>query len=172
MEMPAPDVHHLRAAVGWLELGNAHETLVELEKLDPSRRLHPSVLETRWLALAQLHRWEPAADTARALVAAAPERAVGWLHRSYALRRVRGGGLQAAFDSLLPVAEKFPQEPTIPYNLACYTCQLQHDPAETLAWLEKAVATGEREEIFRLALSDPDLKPLHAEIAQRAKRAG
>ena len=79
--------------------------------------------------------------------------------------------MQAAFDALLPVADQFPQEPTIPYNLACYTCQLHHDPAETFAWLEKAVAAGEREEIFRLALSDPDLAPLHAEIAQRAKRA-
>ena len=172
MDMPAPDVHHLRAAVGWLELGSAHETLVELEKLDASRQLHPSVLETRWLALAQLQRWEPAADTARALIAAAPERAVGWLHRSYALRRVRGGGLQAAYDALLPVAHQFPREPTIPYNLACYTCQLQRDSAETFAWLEKAVVAGEGEEIFRMALSDPDLAPLHAQIAQRAKRAG
>ena len=171
MDMPAPDVHHLRAAVGWLELGNAHETLVELEKLDASRQLHPGVLETRWLALAQLQRWEPAADTARALVVAAPEQAVGWLHRSYALRRVRGGGLQAAFDALRPVAEKFPEEATIPYNLACYTCQLHHDPAETFAWLEKAVAAGEREEILRMALNDPDLEPLHAEIARLPKRA-
>ena len=37
MDMPSPDVHHLRAAaVGWLELGDATETLVELEKISAS----------------------------------------------------------------------------------------------------------------------------------------
>ena len=171
MDMPSPDVHHLRAAVGWLELGDATETLVELEKISAPRRLHPSALETRWLALAQLQRWEPATVTARELVAVAPERCVGWLHQSYALRRAPGGGLRAAFDALRPIVEKFPDEPTIPYNLACYACQMQHEPAETMAWLKQAMTIGEREEILRMALNDPDLEPLHAEIAKLPKRA-
>jgi hypothetical protein len=39
-----PDIHHLRAAQGWLELGNHLEANEELEKIAPALRAHPSVL--------------------------------------------------------------------------------------------------------------------------------
>jgi len=34
------------------------------------------------------------------------------------------GGAKAAWDALLPAADKFPNNPNIPYNLACYACQM------------------------------------------------
>jgi TPR repeat protein len=85
------------------------------------------------------------------------------------LRRAPNGGLLAAFNALAPVASKFPSEPTIPYNLACYTCQMQRDPQEALSWLEQAMRAGQRSEILKMALADPDLKPLRSEIAALAK---
>ena len=170
MELTAPDLHHLKAAVGWLELGLPAEALVELDAMSEALQQHVDVLEARWLALARLQRWEAAATTGRALIAADPERPVGWLHHAYALRRATNGGLLAAFNALSPVAGKFPKEPTIPYNLACYTCQMQRDATETIAWLQQAISAGERKAIIAMALKDPDLEPLRAEIQKLTAR--
>ena len=79
-------------------------------------------------------------------------------------RRMGGGGLQKAWDALRPAVELFPEEALVPYNLACYACQLG-DPAEARQWLRKAIARGEKDEIKRLALNDPDLAVLREEIA-------
>lgn len=166
MEVPAPDMHHLRAAVGWLELGNAAESLAELNLMELASQAHPNALETRWLALARQENWDAAVPVAQALIMAAPDRAAGWLHHAYALRRTSDGGVLAAFHALSPAAAKFPQEPTIPYNLACYTCQLRRETKETLAWLRRAIKAGRRDEILAMALADPDLEPVRGEIVK------
>ena len=65
----------------------------------------------------------------------------------------------------MPAAEKFPGEPVIAYNLSCYACQLQQlDQART--WLKRAIASGQKENIKKMALADDDLKPLWAEIRE------
>src|SRR5713226_1719332 len=91
-----PDSHHLSAAIGWLELGNHVEAGEELAKISPSSLEHPDVLEARWAVCAAGKSWDAALQAAEILVLRAPERFSGWVHRAYALRRVRGGGLQAA----------------------------------------------------------------------------
>ena len=158
-----PDTHFLSAAVGWCELGSVAEAKVELERIAPVLRHHPDVLEVRWLIHAQEKNWEEGLAAARALVEAAPERSSGWLHRAYALRRVKAGGLQAAWDALLPAFEKFPAEPTVPYNLSCYACQMGR-LEEAREWLQRAVKEGGKENIKVMALNDEDLEPLWEEI--------
>ncbi|HTD65215.1 MAG TPA: tetratricopeptide repeat protein [Candidatus Limnocylindria bacterium] len=172
MDLPPSDIHCLKAAVGWLELGDAAEALGELDQMTAASQSHPDVLEARWLALARNQRWDAAAKVARALIAAVPERPVGWLHHAYALRRATGGGVLAAFNALSPVAGKFPNEPIIHYNLACYTCQMQRDAAESIAWLQQAIVAGERKEILAMAIKDPDLEPLREEIKKLTKQVG
>jgi tetratricopeptide (TPR) repeat protein len=158
-----PDTHHLSAAVGWLELGNESEALSELSKISPERQNNPEVLEVNWLINASKQNWPAALAAARHLVENDPTRSAGWLHRAYALRRVPEGGLQAAWDALFPAAERFPNEPTIPYNLACYACQM--DQMETAReWLRKAIQVGNKAKIKMMALSDSDLKPLWNEV--------
>ncbi len=158
-----PDSHHLAAALGWLELGSAHEAAAELEKISPAWQPHPDVLEMRWAVHSEAKDWEAALPAARALTQAAPDRASGWLHQAYALRRTAGGGLQAAFDLLRPAADRFPQDWLIAYNLACYTCQLrQMDTA--CEWLLRAAGEGDRKQILQMALDDPDLRPLRDKI--------
>lgn len=169
MELSHPDLLHLQAAVGWLELGNAGESLAELEQASAKSHSHPDVLETRWLVLARLHRWDEAVPVGHALCVAAPNRAVGRLHHAYALRRAKGGGLQAAFNALSQAAPKFPDEPTVPYNLACYSCQMQREATETLAWLRQAIKIGGRKKIIAMAMQDPDLEPLRTEIEKLAR---
>ncbi len=164
-KLEPPDTHYLLAAVGWLELGNRAEAQAELAHVSPAQQNHPDVLELRWLILAEEKRWEEGLKVARALVRRAPERSSGWLHQAYALRRARDGGLEKAWEALLPAFEKFPTEAIIPFNLSCYACQMrQLDVARE--WLRRAVQIGGKEAIKRMALKDADLEPLWAEIRE------
>lgn len=158
-----PDTFYLSAAIGWLELGCPEEALMELGGLSAGSRQHPDALEVGWMVQARLEDWGAALAVARELVAGSPDRANGWLHQSYALRRAPGGGLRPAFDLLSGVVERFPKEPTIPYNLACYACQLGWlDVAR--GWLARAMEVGKRERILEMALGDRDLELLWPEL--------
>jgi predicted Zn-dependent protease len=158
-----PDIHHLRAAEGWLELGDDAEALHELEDISPAEKNHPVVLEVRFQILARKKEWDTCREIAGMITQQLPNFAGGWLHLAYATRRATGGSEQAAFDILQPVSEKFPDEPTIPYNLACYVCQLGN-LSEARQWLRRAFAVGGEKEMKLMALHDADLKPLWEEI--------
>jgi tetratricopeptide (TPR) repeat protein len=162
-KLEPPDAFALSAALGWLELGSPQEALAELAQVAPENQSHPGVLEVRWAVLAQLKHWDQALAAASELVRVAPGNASGWLHRAYALRRVSAGGLAQAWDALLPAAEKFKEEFIIPYNLACYACQLNR-LEEARTWFDRAMRTGQPSEIKQMALADEDLKPLWTEI--------
>ena len=119
--MESPSLEHwdlicLRAAAGWLELGNAREALAELDRITPGGQTNPFVLEARWDICAQDGQWETCLEVAAMQVKLAPEKPGGWLNRSFALRRAKGGGLKIALDSLTIARDKFPGEPIIPYN--------------------------------------------------------
>ncbi len=160
-ELKAPDSHHLRAAEGWLELGNASEAGHELDQITARHQLHPDVLETRWSVCAAGRNWPGAMAAAERLLAEAPSRPSGWIHRSFSLHELRR--TQEARDQLLPAVARFPKVSTIPYNLACYECQLGRlDKARE--WLALAMTVGRREDILALALKDTDLKPLWREL--------
>ena len=151
-----PDSIHLKAAEGWLELGDHLEANEELELIRPRLRVHPDVLEIRWQIFAKENKWGACVDIAATLIKLAPERHDGWIHRSFALHELKR--TEEAFENLLPAAKQFPGVWTIPYNLACYCSQLQHlDEAET--WLKKAMAI-DGETVKRAAIDDPDLLPL------------
>lgn len=159
-----PDTFHLSAAVGWLELGNPGEARLELDRVALPLQTRPEVLEVRWQVEAAAQQWGKCREVAQNLLQNAPERPAGWIFHAYALRRAPGGGLQSASDALLPAAEKFPQEPIIPYNLACYACQMGN-LAEAWKWLGQALAIGEPRQIKAMALNDPDLTPLWPKLA-------
>ena len=146
-------------------MGNVTEAKAELAQLPTSLQSHPDVLEVRWLICQAEEDWEGGLRAARAMVEAAPKRASGWLHLSYAIRRVPEGGVEKAFEALRPAFEKFPKEPTIPYNLSCYACQMQQlDLARH--WLKRAMKIGGKDAIRKMALADDDLKPLWTEIRE------
>ena len=158
-----PDIHFLSAALGWLGLKNLVEAKAELASISPARQNHPDVLEARWLICADQGQWQEGLQIARTLLHTAPERASGWLHQAYALRRVPEGGLKQAWDALLPAFERFPEEPIICYNLSCYACQMEQlDTARV--WLKRALVIGGKQTIKQMALADPDLEKLWGEI--------
>ena len=165
--LEALDVHLVRAAEGWLELNLPNEAEAELAQLSPAAQTHPLVLQALWQLHAHQHRWALAHTVAKLLVQTFPGDVNGWVHRAYAARRMAGGGLQAAWDALRPAVEFFHQETIVPYNLACYACQMGNLDAAR-HWLGRAreIAAKEksREAIKQMALADPDLAPLREEI--------
>jgi len=164
-----PGLHHLRAASGWLLLGADAEAAEDLKRIDPHLHAHPDVLEVRWQMHAKAQNWDACLKIASAIVEIDPNRPSGWIGRAYSLRQIPAGGLQAAFDSLLPVAEKFPAEPMIPFGLACYACQMG-DLVEGRFWLRKAFSaaktSGREERLRSMALDQPELEPLLRRIAE------
>ena len=159
----APDSHYLRAAEGWLELGNHVEANEELKQISLQSRFHPLALLVRWEIYAMANHWEFAHTIAQGIVAIAPSEPIGWINRSFALHKLHR--TPEAWIKLLPAAKKFPSEPFIAYNLACYACQIGYTK-EAWNWLDKALAIGQAEEIKSQALDDPDLQPLWSEIGK------
>jgi len=157
------DQRHLEAAEGWIELGNPLEANGELENITAENRAHPAVLEIRWQIYAKAKKWDAALDIASALIQLAPEHPLGWVHRSYSLHELKRS--EEARDNLLRVVDKFPQDPIMRYNLACYECQLgQLEQAKS--WLQKAFELGDPMKIKLMALEDPDLELLWREIGK------
>jgi Flp pilus assembly protein TadD len=166
-----PDSHHLRAAQGWLELGDWREANEELERIAPALRGHPDVLEVRFHIWAAAKKWDTAAEIARELVQINPKEVQFWISHAYASRRMPGGGIPQAAEILGKARRLFPKEPLIAYNLACYDCQLGNN-TEAEKWLRTAFNLGDAEQLKMMALRDPDLKPLWSEIAKLAESSG
>lgn len=164
--LPYPDNFYFDAAEGWLMLGNARSALDELRRLRPETRALPTVLEMEWSAEALLQSWDAAFQVAQRLVGVAPDRPAGWIHRAYSARRMSGGSLELAWESLRPAFDQFPREEVIPYNLACYAAQLGRLD-EAWEWLSRASkAAGNTTAIKSRALMDDDLRPLWKRLSQ------
>jgi len=88
-KLPVEDQRHLRAAEGWLMLGNHLEADAELESITPRLRGHPDVLSVRWHIYAAAKKWEACVDLAEAVVRLAPDMADAWIHRSFALHELK-----------------------------------------------------------------------------------
>lgn len=160
-----PDSIHLKAAEGWLELGDHLEANEELEQIAPQLRVHPDVLEIRWQIYAKESKWDACRDIAAAITKLDPDRISGWIDFAYATRRATNGDLKLAQDILCSAAEKFPKAPIIFYNLACYACQLGN-LKEAKQWLGKAIDLAGEKDIKTMALDDHDLEPLWNKIGE------
>lgn len=156
-QLEPPDSYHLDAACGWLGLGDFMSANDELEKISAPLRAHPVVLVTRCEIYAKAKNWDAVTIIADTLVKMMPEESSGWIQRSFAMHEFKR--TQEAFDLLLPVADKFPKVPFIPYNLACYCAQLGR-LEDARKWLMRSYETGGANAIKLMALDDPDLEPL------------
>jgi tetratricopeptide (TPR) repeat protein len=157
MNIEPPDSHHLRAAEGWLELGNWREADADIERISSEVRLLPEVLAMRFRIFSAGKDWERALAVGEILVALAPDNPGAWIDRSNALHYL--GRYQEAFDHLQPAWEKFPTNPVIPYNFACFCCRMGRLD-EARAWLDTAWALPGGQELKGQAGSDPDLEAL------------
>ena len=156
------DMHHLRAAEGWLDLGNLNESRTELEHIPSPQCNHPEVLEIRWNLSAKEKNWKNCVKTAQLLVKSAPEQPAGWIHRSFALHELNQ--TEEAFIQLKPAQNLFSDQWIIPYNLACYLSQLGRIK-EAVQQFKSALSINSKA-VKIAAATDPDLKPLRQNINQ------
>jgi predicted Zn-dependent protease len=154
---------HLEAAEGWLGLGDYNAANDEVDQITPQFRTHPDVLSLRCSIYIKAERWEMAAEIARELSDLVPDELLGHYHLADALHML--GRTKEAQETLIAVADKFPDDPMVAYNLACFACQLGKKK-EAIKWLERAINKGGKEDICTLALNDPDLEPMWAEIEE------
>jgi len=162
-DIPVPDSHVVSASEGWLELGAPVEARLELDQLNPVHDQHPRVLELKWRVCSELGEWAEAKTWANQLIHALPGLPIGYIYRSYAMRRMPGGSVELAHAALLEAVSKFPQEPVIPYNLACYACRMG-DMEQARRLFRVACDLGNPKTLKKMALEDEDLEPLWPEI--------
>src|SRR5262245_44653073 len=94
----------------------------ELEKLDAFNRAAPEVLAVRLAIYQGLEKWELLQQIAKRLKEVEPDNIQWTISLAYATRRAYS--IDVAMQILLSAEAKFPKEGAIPYNLACYYCQL------------------------------------------------
>ncbi|HLX69488.1 MAG TPA: tetratricopeptide repeat protein [Verrucomicrobiae bacterium] len=151
-----PDLHHFRAAQGWLELGNLYEANVELDKISPETRLHPDVLEVQWHICFKVNLMSACMEIGSMLVRFAPERSDSWIHYTYALHCL--GRTNDALDILVPVAHRFYSVWQVPYNLSCFCSSLgRFDDAR--GWFKIALSIDDKA-AQKACIDEPDLEPL------------
>jgi|SRR4051812_37353924 tetratricopeptide (TPR) repeat protein len=155
------DIHHLRAAEGWLGLGDYEEATAELKHLNPHLSTHPAVLRLRYAIQLAGKNWEMVAEITGMLLTISPEDPTGWLHHSEALHELHRTA--EARDALKTAALLFPDHALIRYNLACYESHLGN-LAGASDYLKQAFRLPEGGKLKLDAMADPDLLPLWQEI--------
>jgi tetratricopeptide (TPR) repeat protein len=150
-----PDQQHWQAASGYAELGMFLEADAELDKIDPFNRAAPEVLATRVAIYRGLEKWELMQEIAKRLKEFEPDNVQWTISLAYATRRAYS--TEIAMEILRSAEAKFPKEAAVPYNLACYFCQLE-DIETAKRYLKKAFEIDSNWR--RAALEDQDLKPL------------
>jgi Tfp pilus assembly protein PilF len=150
-----PDRQHWQAAAGYVELGMFLEADTELDKIDPFTRAAPEVLALRIAIYRGLEKWELMQEIAKRLAEFQPDDTRWTISLAYATRRANS--IQAAKEVLLNAEPKFPKEPAIKYNLACYFCQTG-DTKTAKHYLKKAFEIDLNWRVA--ALEDADLQPI------------
>ena len=146
---------HLRAAIGFIELGMLEDAVSELESLPPEDRDRSSVLALRVEIYRTAGSWSLMEVAARELWKRHPEEPDYWTNLAWAVRRL--DSVVAARDILLEAVERFPSDAMTHFNLGCYACQLGDiDQAKTR--VRKAIKLDAKFKL--LALDDADLEPL------------
>ena len=156
--LDAPDHFRVQAAEGWLGLGDVESASSELREIAPALQTHPVVLAVRYQIYAQAKQWDSAVELADDLVKMLPDEPFVWINLAYATRRKTGGSIPEAKKILLSAEPKFPRHYLFFYNLSCYCSQLG-ELKEAEQWLKKA-AKIDNAAVQKMAVNDPDLKPL------------
>jgi predicted Zn-dependent protease len=168
-KLASPDRQRLDAANGWLELGSYQEASAELRRITHWNRNHPFVMECRWKVAAMLKNWEEAAEVGKALSIAMPDNHNGAVYQAVSLHEMKR--TQEARDVLIAVADKFPKEFMVGFNLARYACHFgRMEECENV--LGPVFTAAKDDELRLMAMQEPDLKPFWKMVCERSKLEG
>jgi predicted Zn-dependent protease len=90
-DLTTQDLHHLRAAEGWTELGDFVSACNELEEIAAEAMANPAVLSMRYSIYAKAKKWDMAWEIANGLTAMVPDDFATWINLAYATRRKTEG---------------------------------------------------------------------------------
>ncbi|XHR28940.1 MAG: tetratricopeptide repeat protein [Chthoniobacteraceae bacterium] len=155
MSISADDQPYLNRAEGFLGLGMFKDAEAELAKMSPALAAAPEVLVVRLSIYQEEQRWAAMQAAAHKLAALDPGSFHWIVSLAYATRRAES--IEAARAILMDALDRFPTEAIIPYNLACYACQLG-DLGVARQFLDIALRLAP--EMKPMAREDEDLKPL------------
>jgi Flp pilus assembly protein TadD len=146
---------HLQRSDGYMDLRMLKHAAMELDRVAEQHRSHPLYQQAKLRLSMEEQNWSQAVHLAQRLTRREPLEPSHWVQLAYATRRLEG--IEKALPILRTAHRHFPREPVIPFNLACYECQLGH-PEEALRYLKQAEVLSPR--CRTMALEDEDLKPL------------
>lgn len=153
--LPPDCLWRLRKSDGYMDLKMWDCADAELARV-PAAFRGTTLYRQLLLRLAlERNRWSDAAELADALRQSEPDQACHWVQLAFATRRLQG--IEAARSILREAHDRFPREAIIPFNLACYECQLG-DQETALRYLREAESL--EPSCRALALRDCDLAPL------------
>ncbi|MFH0952856.1 MAG: hypothetical protein V1873_00845 [Verrucomicrobiota bacterium] len=134
-DLPQEVLWHLERCDGYLDLKMLDRAREELDRVPEPHRESILFREARLRLAMEEQEWAAAASLARRLCDLAPEEPVYWVQLAYSTRRAES--IEAARSILLDGLKRFPKIAVIPFNLACYECQLGR-PEEALEYLGRA----------------------------------
>ncbi len=153
--------HYLRAAEGWIGLGDYASANRELKSI--RHALHPDVLKVRWRIYAATRKWKAALGIAESIILFHPADPLGWVYQSSTLHELKR--TVEARDNLLQVVDRFPCSATLHYHLACFECQLGR-LGEAKKRLQQAFHLDLAVELKSKSLKDPRLQSIWKDIAE------
>jgi lipopolysaccharide biosynthesis regulator YciM len=154
-DLPQEALWRLERCDGYLDLGMKDRARAEIEQVPEPYQASPLFQQARLRLAMEEHDWPTAVSVARRLCDGAADKPAYWVQLAYATRRAES--IEAAHSILLEGLRRFPKIAVIPFNLACYECQLGHMDS-AVQYLESACKL---DEAYRdLAQEDEDLRPL------------
>jgi tetratricopeptide (TPR) repeat protein len=154
---------HANAAMGWLDLGNCVEAQGELDRIDARLRVHPQVLDIRWLIYRKAGKDDACRDLAETLLKTDPDSPMGWIRTAQNL--YYAGRYQEAYEILAPVEKRYAGFWMVQYDLACYAARMNRFE-EAKDRLKKAFGMDRSGEVRNLSLRDPDFEKFWQEIGE------
>ncbi|MCP5006806.1 MAG: hypothetical protein GY941_23105 [Planctomycetes bacterium] len=159
-ELPVTTEKMFLAVDGYLDLKMYAEAENELFLIPKSYRKHRLYLWLMNRLSVNTEDWETATTVSRSLWETQPDIVDTWVAYAYAVRRYEN--IKVARSILLRAIERFSEDAIIPYNLACYECQLGNNDRARL-YLKRALSLDTS---FRaMAIEDEDLVALRDEIS-------
>ena len=159
MPLSPEDQLQAAAAEGYLTLGLFAEAEISLTQLSAAAQASPEVLMVRVQLYQATQQWAKLQAAAVQLATMEPFDPQWIITLAFATRRANS--IPAAKLILEAAMVTFTEEPLIPYNLACYECQLGDVPAAKKL-LERALRMQPK--MGPMALEDSDLEPLWATL--------